>query len=160
MSSRGFVSAMAIAALSPAPPPPTSTMSCAAIGSFLVEQFVHQHLAVVPDDAMADAAVVIFVVDEAAAAGEVGFLRHDDFGVDVAIAEAIHDAAARGLLGLEGAGGYHDSPPCVFRGIRVRRRCADQAKVFGAQSTPGPVRTQNGVFFLLSCEWHLHASPS
>src|SRR5262245_60503098 len=147
MSSRGWVSAIAIAARSPAPPPPTSTTSCAATGSLLVEELVHQHLAVVPDDAMADTAVVVFVVDEAAAAGEVGFFRHHDFGIVVPIVEAIDDAAAWGLLGLEGAGCYHDSPPCDCRGIRARRRrTADRGMAPGlraGQSTPGQVGNQS-----------------
>src|SRR5262245_48810588 len=138
MSSRGWDSAIAIAARSPAPPPPTSTTSCAATGSLLVEELVHQHLAVVPDDAMADTAVVVFVVDEAAAAGEVGFFRHHDFGIVVPIVEAIDDAAAWGLLGLEGAGCYHDSPPCDVPGYPCATT-ANRGPRHGNGSTGGPV---------------------
>src|SRR6478609_1254052 len=70
-SSRGFVSAMAMAARSPAPPPPTIRTSCAACTtpSLTAQLLVGQHLATVVDDHAVDAAVVELLPGAPAPAG-------------------------------------------------------------------------------------------
>src|SRR4029453_7500827 len=81
-----------------------SAQSCAAAAyqhhvvrrhaSLLVEELVDQNLPVMPDDLPADAAVVVLVFDAAAAAGEIGRLRHDHLDIVVAVARAVHNFSA------------------------------------------------------------------
>src|SRR3954467_9410028 len=76
-SSPGLVSAMAMAARSPAPPPPTIRTSCAARMTLSLTSplLVRKHLSAVVDDHAVNAAVVELLPAAAAAAGEAQVLR-------------------------------------------------------------------------------------
>src|ERR671915_2189730 len=102
--SRGSVSATAMAARSPAPPPPTMRTSWAgpASAAMVGAVGVFHRLAVVPDRPHLDAAVVVLVADAAASAGVV--LIADEQTVIVVIEEVVaaHGLPAGGLFVGEG----------------------------------------------------------
>src|SRR5262245_54027514 len=61
------------------------------------------------DHLPAHRAIVVFVVDAATAAREVGLQRDDHVGVLIAIVFAVDDSPARGGLAFEAAAGVHVS---------------------------------------------------
>src|SRR5262245_13332144 len=108
-------------------------------------EFVVQHLAVVADHPAGDSAVVVLVLKDATAARIEPLVA--DQAVVVLILEvlAIHEAATRGLLVLEGRSCYaHGQPPFTDRraGIRpTRERTGICREGRGARRAP-------------SCDWY------
>jgi hypothetical protein len=71
-------------------------------------------VAVVPDDSVAESAIVVLVPDTLAPAAVEGFLRDDDFVVLILVGLSVDDPAAGGLLAFEAARRVHVSPPSVM----------------------------------------------
>src|SRR5688500_14787322 len=108
-SSRGSVSAMAMAARRPAPPPPTIRTSCAT--SFTSPLLVRQHPSVVVDDHSVVAAVVELLVGAPAPAGELQVLGDQTCVVLGHELLAAVPVSARGEPWLESGGGCTHGPP-------------------------------------------------
>src|SRR5262245_6125401 len=84
-------------------------------------ELVGQDFAVVADHAAGDSAVVVLMVDDAAAAGVEPLVADQAIVVLVLKVVAGHDAAARGPLTLKGGcGGTHGNPPKQIAGLAVR----------------------------------------
>src|SRR6266566_690734 len=101
--SRASVSATAMAARNPAPPPPITRTSWAAPASpaMVWAKLFLDRLAVVPDRPYLGAAVVVFVADPATAAVVVLVANDQADVVPVLIVIARYDLAARCLFGRE-----------------------------------------------------------
>src|SRR5215218_8840760 len=129
-SSSGLVSEIAIAARSPAAPPPISSTSCDAIGSSLTSQLlVDQNPAAVVHHPKVDAAVVELLLRAPAAAGEPHVLGGEPLQVLGVEALTVMGVTARSELRLEPANRRrHGRPP----------RPVD-AGADGAWSQPAPV---------------------
>src|SRR6476661_9735773 len=113
-SSRGSVSAMAMAARNPAPPPPTIRTSCAArmTRSLTSPLLVRQHLSAVVDDQAVDAAVVELLLAAAAAAGEAQVLGDQTRTVlGQELLTAVCASARRKPWRESGGGGTHGPSP-------------------------------------------------
>src|SRR5262249_293963 len=112
MLSRGLVWAMAIAARKPAPPPPTSTTSYEGVtgspqnqvapdlGLMFVAVLVRENLAVVADHAPRNAAVVVLVLDNPAAAGIAPVIGDLGLIVMIPVVLPIHGPPTRGAFAL------------------------------------------------------------
>src|SRR4029453_4192188 len=72
-----------------------------------------QYVAVVPDDSVAEGAIVVLVPDTLAPAAVEGFLRDHDFVVLILVGLSVDDPAAGGLLTFEAARRVHVYPPSV-----------------------------------------------
>src|ERR671915_582920 len=157
--SRGSVSATAMAARSPAPPPPTMRTSWAgpASAAMVGAVAVFHRLAVVPDRPHLDAAVVVLVADTAASAGVV--LVPDEQTVVVIIEEVVaaHGLAARGLFVGEGdaCAGHLSFSHVRARGglshATGRRRAGHAGR--GAPGVPSPLRWRHDLDPEGWCGW-------
>src|SRR3954467_12689419 len=113
-SSPGLVSAMAMAARSPAPPPPTIRTSCAARRTLSLTPplLVRQHLSVVVDDHAVAATVVELFPGAAAPAGVAEVLGHQTLVVLGQVPLAAVSVSARCECWFKsGSGCAHGSPP-------------------------------------------------
>src|SRR5688572_26014207 len=108
---------MAIAALSPAPPPPTSTMSCELVTrSSFAAHGVHRSLpAVVPEHLPLVAAVVVLAVQAPAPAGPDRLLHDETVFVGVFVADRVPDASTRRPHSVE------SGVPVLHRALRDPR---------------------------------------
>src|SRR5688500_4206538 len=123
-SRRGSVSAMAMAARRPAPPPPTIRTSCAArtTPSLTSELLVRQHLSAVVDDHVVDAAVVELFPGAPAAAGVAQVLGDQTLVVLGHVLLAAVRASARCEPWLESGGGSTHGPPPLVQDSDLRPR--------------------------------------
>src|SRR5262245_11012727 len=105
-------------------------------------ELVGKDLAVVADHAARDRAVVVLVVDDAAAAGVEPLVADQAVVVLVLVVFSVHDAAARGPFTLKCGGGGTHRMPSVNRSAgrqsgRPERGCSDSVgRVRGARREP------------------------